>query len=84
VRFRRWRAQSTSAAALKELGKTMRAQSADHGMYVTAGSVADSARSEATASGITLIDGEALGLLVRRTRGARKALHRANTEAAST
>ena len=82
VRFRRWRAQTTNPAALNELQQTMRAQKADHGMYITAGTIAEAARKRAADSGIALVDGVALAELVRRTSGARKALARA-TEAAA-
>ena len=81
VRFRRWRAQATNPAALSELQQTMRAQKADHGMYITAGTIAETARKQATDSGIALVDGVALAELVRRTSGARKALARANEAA---
>ena len=83
VRYRRWRAQSTSAAALSELAGSVRTGGADHGMYLTAGAVADAARRQAEASGITLLDATALANLVVRTRGARKALGRASKEAVS-
>jgi hypothetical protein len=82
VRFRRWRAQTTNPAAVSELQQTMRAQKADHGMYITAGTIAETARKQAADSGIALVDGAALAELVRRTSGARKALARA-TEAAA-
>jgi len=82
VRFRRWRAQSTSASAVTELQAAMRKAKADHGVYVTAGVVADQARKQAAESEITLIDGPALAKLVGRTRGARKTLARANEAAA--
>jgi hypothetical protein len=81
VRFRRWRAQSTSMAALTELSASMQAQKADHGTYITAGTVAENVRKHAEQTGVTLIDGEALAELVRRTAGAKKALARANAEA---
>ena len=82
VRFRRWRAQTTNSAAVSELHRTMRAQNADHGMYITAGSIAETARKQAEGSGIALVDGMALAEMVRRTAGARKALARASAEAA--
>ena len=84
VRFRRWRAQTTSSAAVSELEQTMRAQNADHGMYITAGAIAETARHQAQGSGIALVDGTALAELVGRTTGARKALARATAEAAKT
>jgi len=80
VRFRRWRAQNTNASALNELQQTMRAQKADHGIYVTAGAIAESARKKATDSGIALVDGVGLAEMVRRTTGARKALARVSRE----
>lgn len=80
VRFRRWRAQSTSAAALTELQQTMRAQNADHGIYITAGTIAENARKMAAEFGIALLDGPALAEFLRRTAGARKALARASEE----
>ena len=76
VRFRRWRAQSTSAAALAELADAVRAGGADHGIYVTAGAVPEAARRQAADSGITLLDPMALANLVVRTRGARRAVSR--------
>jgi hypothetical protein len=82
VRFRRWRAHSTSPGAVNELERAMRTHKADHAMYITAGTVAETARSQASRVGIALIDGPALAELVRRTAGARKALARANAEAA--
>ena len=82
VRFRRWRAQTTNSAAVSELRQTMRTQNADHGMYITAGSIAETARKQAEKSGIALVDGMALAEMVRRTAGARKALARASAEAA--
>lgn len=82
VRFRRWRAQTTHPAALDELKQTMRAQKADHGIYITAGTIANTARKQAADSGIALIDGAALAEMVGRTAGARKALARAAGEAA--
>ena len=81
VRFRRWRAQTTNPAAVGELQQTMRAQKADHGMYITAGTIAESARKQAADSGIALVDGVALAERVRRTSGARKALARASEAA---
>ena len=83
VRYRRWRAQSTSPAALKELAAAVQARRADHGMYVTAGTVAEPARRQADASGITLLDATALANLVARTRSARRAVQRINKEAVS-
>jgi Restriction endonuclease len=82
VRFRRWRAQSAGAAAVKELKAAMQSQQADHGMYITAGVAADGTRDQASKAGITLIDGPALAAMLGRTSGARKALVRANKEAA--
>ena len=82
VRFRRWRAQTTSASALSELQKTMKTQNADHGMYITAGAIAEAARKQAADSGIALVDGAGLAEMVRRTTGARKALARASQETA--
>jgi hypothetical protein len=82
VRFRRWRAQTTNASALSELQQSMRAQQADHGMYITAGTIADAAKKQAAETDIALIDGLALAELVRRTSGARKALARSSAEAA--
>jgi hypothetical protein len=82
VRFRRWRAQSTGPAAVDELRASMRARSADRGIYITAGAVTDSARKKAGDADIALLDGLALAELVRRTRGARKAMQRAAAEAA--
>lgn len=83
VRFRRWRAQSTGPNAVDELHAAMRARKADHGIYVTAGSVTENARKRAGEIGVTLVDGLALAELVGRTRGARAALQRAAaTEAA--
>ena len=81
VRFRRWRAQSTSAAALQELAQALRTRGADHGIYVTAGAVPDAARKQAADSGVTLLDAMALANLVARTRGARKAVSRSSKEA---
>ena len=80
VRFRRWRAQSTSVAALDELQQTMQAHNADHGIYITAGTVADNAKKKAAESSITLLEGAALAEFVRRSASARKALARANDE----
>jgi hypothetical protein len=80
VRFRRWRAQSTNVAALNELQQTMRAQNADHGIYITAGTVADNARKRAEESGIALLEGATLAEFVRRTARARKTLARASDE----
>jgi len=82
VRFRRWRAQSTSPAAVKELSEAVRVRRADHGIYLTAGAVTDGARKQAEECGVTLLDGLALANLVMRTRAARKALNRSSTEAA--
>ena len=82
VRFRRWRAQSTGPAAVDELRASMRARSADRGIYITAGVVTDGARKRAGDADIALLDGLALAELVRRTRGARKAMQRAAAEAA--
>lgn len=84
VRFRRWRAQSTGVAALRELQQTMQAHRADHGTYITAGTVAENVRKHAQETGVTLIDGQALAELVKRTAGAKKALARMHTEAAKT
>jgi hypothetical protein len=74
VRFRRWKAQSTTPAAIKELSEAMLGRQADHGIYLTAGTVSESARSQAERSGIALLDGQALASLVSRTRGARRVL----------
>lgn len=82
VRFRRWRAQSTTAAALRELGDAMRKQQADHGMYVTAGNVADDARAIAGESGIAMIDGAALAQMASRSKAIRRLIDRANQDAA--
>jgi len=82
VRFRRWRAQSTAASAVTELQATMRKAKADHGVYITAGTVADTARKQAAETDITLIDGPALAMLVGRTSGARKTLARSIEAAA--
>jgi hypothetical protein len=80
VRFRRWRAQSTHPAAVKELSDAVRARGADHGLYITTGTVTDAARKQADTCGITLIDAMALANLVVRTRGARKAVSRSGKE----
>src|SRR5690606_19043667 len=77
VRYRRWRAQSTGAAAVEELRDAMRARKADRGIYITAGSTTEGARSRAGQSDITLVDGAALAELVGRTRGARSVVRRA-------
>ena len=82
VRFRRWRAQTTNSSALTDLQQTMRAQKADHGMYITAGAIAEKARRQAADSGIAVVDGMALAEMVRRTTGARKALARSSQESA--
>jgi hypothetical protein len=84
VRFRRWRAQSTGPAAIDELRAAMRARKADHGVYITAGNVSDTARKRAGETDITLVDGPALAELVRRTREARAVQKRANAERAAT
>ena len=81
VRFRRWRAQSTSPAAVAELADTMREHGADHAIYITAGAVTDGARKRAADCGVTLLDAPALSSLVARTRSARKALSRMKSEA---
>jgi restriction endonuclease Mrr len=60
----------------------MQAHHADHGIYITAGAIADNARKKAAESGIALLDGPALAEFVRRTAGARKALARASEETA--
>jgi hypothetical protein len=80
VRFRRWRAQSTSRAALDELHASMQKQKADHATYITAGTVTSNVRQRAQETGVTVIDGEALAELVKRTAGAKRALARANTQ----
>jgi hypothetical protein len=84
VRFRRWRAQSTGPAAIDELRAAMRARKADHGVYVTAGSVTESARRRAREADVTLVDGQPLAELVGRTRAARTLIRRANSERAAT
>ncbi|HEY8429163.1 MAG TPA: restriction endonuclease, partial [Sandaracinaceae bacterium] len=76
VRFRRWRAQSTSAAAIDELHAAMRARNADRGIYVTAGAVNESARRRAAERDVTIVDGRALAELVGRTRAARATVRR--------
>ena len=76
VRFRRWRAQSTSAAVLDELAAAVRRRGADHGIYITAGAVPEAARKRAADTGLTLLDALALANLVVRTRGARRAVGR--------
>jgi hypothetical protein len=82
VRYRRWRAQSTGAPAVADLARTMRLRNADRGIYLTAGSVNEGARKRAGESDIALIDGPALVPLLGRTRGGRRALRRAQAEAA--
>jgi hypothetical protein len=84
VRFRRWRAQSTGPAAVEELQVAMRARKADHGVYVTAGSVTESARKRAAEADVALIDGVALADLVGRTRGARAVMKRSSSERVAT
>lgn len=81
VRYRRWRAQSTGPAAVQELHAAMRSRKADRGVYITCGTVTESARSRAGDGDITLVDGVALAELVRRTRGARGVLRKAAAEA---
>ncbi len=81
VRYRRWRAQSTGPAAVQELHEAMATRKADRGVYITAGTVTESARRRAGQGDITLVDGAALAELVRRTRGARGVLRRASAEA---
>jgi restriction system protein len=82
LRYRRWRAQSTGAPAVADLAQAMRRRQADRGIYVTAGSVNEGARKRADESDIALIDGPALVPLLGRTRGGRRALARAQAEAA--
>jgi hypothetical protein len=84
VRFRRWRAQSTGPAAVDELRAAMRARKADHGVYVTAGTVTESARKRAAEADVTFVDGFTLADLVGRTRSVRAVLRRANAERATT
>ena len=84
VRFRRWRAQSTGPAAVDELRAAMRARKADHGVYVTAGTVTESARKRAGEADVAFVDGFTLADLVGRTRGARAALKRSSSEQATT
>ncbi|MGH8664485.1 MAG: restriction endonuclease, partial [Burkholderiales bacterium] len=64
VRFRRWRAQSTGPAAVDELRSAMRARKADHGVYITAGTVTESARKRAGETDVTFVDGFALADLL--------------------
>jgi hypothetical protein len=80
VRYRRWRAQSTGPAAVQELHEAMATRNADRGVYITAGTVTESARSRAGQGEITLVDGASLAELVRRTRGARGVVRRAAAE----
>jgi hypothetical protein len=82
LRYRRWRAQSTAAAAIDDLARTMRSQQADRGIYVTTGAVNEGARKRADASDIALLDGAALVRLLGRTRGGRRALRRAQEQVA--
>lgn len=84
VRFRRWRAQSTGPAAVDELRAAMRARKADHGIYVTAGSVTESARKRAGEADVSFADGFVLADLVGRTRSARAVLKRSSSERATT
>jgi hypothetical protein len=84
VRYRRWRAQSTGPAAVDELRAVMRTRKADHGVYVTAGTVTESARKRAAEADITFVDGFTLADLVGRTRGARAVLKRSSSERATT
>lgn len=80
LRFRRWRAQSTGTAPVDELRTAMRARKADHGVYVTAGAVTESARKRAAETNVTFVDGSALAELLGRTRAARALLRRVKTE----
>lgn len=82
VRYRRWRAQSVGASAVRELVESMRALGADHGMYITAGTFPDPVRLQAKDADIIAVDGAALTELVKRTGGARKALARAAEQTA--
>jgi hypothetical protein len=84
VRFRRWRAQSTGPAAVDELCAAMRARKADHGIYVTAGNVTESARKRAGEAYVSFADGFVLADLVGRTRSARAVLKRSGSEQATT
>jgi hypothetical protein len=81
VRYRRWRAQSTGAAALEELVAAMRVRNADRGVYLTAGVVTESARKHARDAGIELLDGAALARLLQKTRTARRVLQRTREQA---
>lgn len=82
LRYRRWRAQSTGAPAVADLAQAMRLRNADRGIYVTAGSVNEGARKRAGEVDIALIDGPALVHLLGRTRSGRRALRRAQAQAA--
>jgi hypothetical protein len=82
LRYRRWRAQSTGAAAIDDLARTMRSQQADRGIYVSAGTVNEGARKRAGESDIAVIDGTALVRLLGRTRSGRRALRRAQEQVA--
>ena len=76
--------QSTGPAAVDELCAAMRARNADHGVYVTAGTVTESARRRAGEADVTFVDGFTLADLVGRTRGARAVLKRSSSEQATT
>jgi len=80
VRYGRWRAQSTSVAALKEFTDAIRGKNADHGIYITAGGVADDVRKRASDSEITLIDGPALAAMVGRAKLTRKLIEKASAD----
>ncbi len=69
VQCKQWKSQRVGVKPVRELAGVVAAEKADRGIFVCSGSYTDDAKVFASRSGIELIDGEALRVLLAEIKG---------------
>ena len=69
VQCKQWKTQSVGIKSVRELAGVISAERADHGIFVCSGTYTGEAQSFAAKSGIELVDGEALRVLLAEVKG---------------
>lgn len=69
VQCKQWKSQSVGVKSIRELAGVVAAAKADRGIFVCSGSYTNEAKAFAARSGIELIDGEALSVLLAEIKG---------------
>jgi restriction system protein len=69
VQCKQWKSRRVGVKQIRELAGVVAAENADQGVFVCSGSYTDEAEAFAAKSGIELIDGEALRILLAEMKG---------------